>query len=337
MVAVLNHALGPAEQLDGPARLIDGLREPLSSFLPSLAWADDPLSEVAFIGAEGSIAPEVHDWAGEYTNALYPKSYDTGTTWLPKWSWQRAEQVERAFNESIRTSTAKAYSDTREFVIQNPAGGEVELLAARDRVGALPAGDYGPIPGERTIGPWWWPCPTCGWPMRVLGDRVRCDIRDHEAIFSVGRVPAVRTDAPALTCLTSKRQPKPRARDAQQSVCVPESVWRFIVVPGLPELKLRDRLGAVDGVVVSMWPDKDTYDIHVELRSGEVFEVDVKDHARAATIVGDPPAAGWLVVPDGRKQQVAVLRERLPDKRVLTSSRFVSMVRSRATGSGEGA
>lgn len=330
MVAVLNHALGPARQLDGPAMLVDGLHEPLSSFLPSLAPADEPLGEVAFISAEGRIAPEVHDWAGEYANALYATSEDTGVAWLPKWSWQRAEQVERSFNAAIRTSTAPGYSHTREFVIQNPAGSEVELLAARDRVGALPAGEYGPIPGDRTIGSWWWPCPTCGWPMRVLGDRVRCDIRDHDADFCASSTSAARTQAPALTCQTSMKQRKPQARDARQCVSVAESIWRFIVVPGLAELKLRDRLAALDGVQISMWPDKDTYDLRVELPSGDVLDVDVKDHARAATIISDPPTANWLVVPNSRKQQVAVLRERLPDKHVMTSSRFVSMVRSRA-------
>ncbi|MFE5028239.1 hypothetical protein ACFRAO_34255 [Streptomyces sp. NPDC056656] len=42
-------------------------------------------------------------------------------------------------------------------------------------------------------------------------------------------------------------------------------VWRYLTLPGVMELELRNWLAAVPGVRVAMWPDKDRYDLHVSV------------------------------------------------------------------------
>jgi hypothetical protein len=329
MTGVANFVLGPGRGLDGPTAFVEALHRPLSKFAADVEWTGEPLGGVPFIDEDGQVASEVHEWAGEYLNALFHGSDDPGRQWLPKWSWQRAEQVEREFNHAIRSGTEKDYETTRQFVIEHPTGDGRELLTLRHDSGALPAGDFGPIPFERSFEGRWWACPRCRWPMRISGLRARCDIRGHEADFDI-LAPSRPADAPTLRPRSGKRSKIPTARSCEGASCVSEPIWRYITVPGLAELKLRDRLEAIDGVKVDMWPGKDTCDLRVRA-GGKKWDVDVKDHARAITIIDKPPSVEWIVVPDERRSQVRTLKERLPDKRVFTSSRFVTHVKN-ATG-----
>jgi hypothetical protein len=105
------------------------------------------------------------------------------------------------------------------------------------------------------------------------------------------------------------------------------AVWRFITVPGVPELQLERRLLAIPDVHIDMWPDRDRIDLAVRTLAGN-WEVDVKDHADPVTIVENAPAARDIVVPDHRRSQVQVLARMLPDKRVWTINSFVRRVRA---------
>ncbi|MER6971196.1 hypothetical protein ABT304_09095 [Nocardioides sp. NPDC000445] len=324
MVGVVNFASGPPGLVPGPIMLVDSLHEPLRHLAPDLDWSDEPLGEVAFIGSTGTVTPDVHEWAGDYGNALFSGSDDVGSRWLPPWAWQRGEQVEREFNASIRRGTDMDYAATREFVITHPAGIETTLIRDRNRMNALPAGNFGAIPVDRVLGGSWWPCPVCRWPMRVNGARVRCDIRSHESDFDV-ETPSRVDGRPTLQRRVGGRG-APRAVPAKGSKCVSESIWRFIVVPGLAELRLRDNLQKVAGVEVEMWPNRDRCDLAVTVGS-TFLEVDVKDHARATSIIKDPPSVRWLVVPNARKKQLSVLAERLPSKEVRSTRQFLGHVK----------
>jgi hypothetical protein len=109
------------------------------------------------------------------------------------------------------------------------------------------------------------------------------------------------------------------------------AVWRFITVPGVPELQLERRLLAIPDVHIDMWPDRDRIDFAVRTPAGN-WEVDVKDHADPITIAEDAPAARDIVVPDHRRSQVEALARMLPDKRVWTISGFVRRIRGEVCG-----
>lgn len=332
MTGVMSYVRGPADGAKDPVGLIDALRHPLSKLAPELPWEHEPLADISLIDADDALAPDVHEWAGEYLHALYLAADDSGTKWLPTWSWQRAEQVERLFNDDLRSGSEEEYSRTREFVIKSPAGVERELVTRRNKLGALPAGSFAAIPSDRKYGRYWWACPRCAWPMRVSGTRVRCEIRSHGADYQLSA--SSEPDAvPTVSARTSTRKVAPRARNAADSVCVPEAIWRFIVVPGLAELELRDKLERVPWTSVSMWPGRDVCDLRVRVDGcTQMWEVDVKDHARVSTIAERPPSAQTLVVPNSRSQQLRTLRERLPTKDVYSISAFVKHVGALAKG-----
>lgn len=120
------------------------------------------------------------------------------------------------------------------------------------------------------------------------------------------------------------------ARTVDGACCLELAVWRFVTVPGVPELELERRLQRVSGVTEDMWPDMDRVDLAVRTVNGWQWEVGVKDHAVPITIVENAPAARDVVVPNYRCAQVRPLARELPDKRVWTVSAFARHVRARA-------
>jgi hypothetical protein len=109
------------------------------------------------------------------------------------------------------------------------------------------------------------------------------------------------------------------------------AVWRFITVPGVPEVDLERRLLRIGSVGVDMWPGLDRIDLAVRTPAG-TWEVDVKDHADPITIAESTPAARDIVVPDYRRGQVKPLARAMPGKRIWTISGFARHVRIQVTG-----
>jgi hypothetical protein len=48
-------------------------------------------------------------------------------------------------------------------------------------------------------------------------------------------------------------------------MAVSRPVWRFVTLPGALECELRDHAAGL-GAEVSMWPDLDSYDVHIQAR-----------------------------------------------------------------------
>jgi len=110
-------------------------------------------------------------------------------------------------------------------------------------------------------------------------------------------------------------------------------VWRYTVLPGLVELDLAARLRSIPEVTVTMWPQRDRYDLFVASGAHE-WHVDVKDWSNQGTLANrlnslDPETKITIVVPDRRKHQVPVLRERVTNANwsFASVSEFLKLVR----------
>lgn len=317
---------GPADTSFTPAMLIEKLYQPLSA----LVGPSSPVSDVVLLDADGSLSDAAVDIACEYAEGLFPNSADPSQDWLPSWTWQQQEQVERAvYSGLIASADQRAYEATRRFLIEHPAGDGRKLIELRNKAGARSVAKYDPIGSER-VWPgggsgYWWPCPVCRWPMRVRPPMVSCDFRHHDARFRLAD-PTSPEGQPLLSSLTeSHRSPDAIATDG--SVCLELSVWRHITVPGISELALERDLQKIEDVQVGMWAGLDAIDLLVQV-AGRKLEVDVKDQVDPFMIAAKPPTAAHVVVPDYRAAQLPVLRELLAEKKIWTSSQFVKHVRA---------
>jgi hypothetical protein len=112
-------------------------------------------------------------------------------------------------------------------------------------------------------------------------------------------------------------------------------VWRYITIAGLSELSLASAMDA--HASVELWPDLDRIDLRIRARGLE-WEADVKDWTSATELAAHlrrrPDQNTWVVVPDYRRAQVPLLRERLPGRRVTTTGGFVREVRRAIDGVG---
>jgi hypothetical protein len=326
------YALGPGQGPSTPLEVVELLRHPLAKLLGPAAGIDE-LGDLVFLDQEDRLTAAAVEVGCEYTEALF-STEDPAQSWLPSWAWQRAEQVQRqVFETLISSGTEEAYAAARRFLIEHPAGDESELTALINTGRVRRAAGFGLIPADRVHrspgGACWWPCPVCCWPMTVRGDDVACGYSHHQARF---RAHTRDAGLPRLVKTSPARLRVPDARPERGGRCVDMAVWRFITVPGVPELQLERRLLAISGVSVTMWPGMDRVDLAVRTPAGD-WEVDVKDHADPVTIAdGRIPTARDIVVPDYRRSQVNPLARMLPDKRVWTISGFLRRVRADVSG-----
>lgn len=334
MTGVIMHAFGPGSVPATPMDLVAMLHRPLGDLLPEAGEAS-VLDDVVLLDADGTLSDEAMDIVCDYTQALFDSDVDPATAWLPRWAWQRAEQVERqTFRSLMQAGDQAVYTSSRRFIVERPAGDlrwlTDERTGSTAYAGARQVADYVEIPRDRLVrfgsgedDACWWPCPVCRWPMRVRPPLVKCSYGPHEARFRmVGRGGG----PPELVKTSTARLSTPRALPVVGARCVDPAVWRFITVPGIPEVALERLQTRFPGVEVQLWPIKDTFDALVTAPDGRTWTVDVKDHVDARGIVDDPPAAQHVLVPAYRKGQVNQLTRLLPDKTVWTVKSFIQHV-----------
>jgi hypothetical protein len=128
------------------------------------------------------------------------------------------------------------------------------------------------------------------------------------------------------------------AQAVEGGVCVDESVWRYIVVPGVVEVRLYDRIAGLQGVTASLYPGKDLYDIQAEPTDSPIgqppkwdFSLDVKDHSSARALAdkidANPVAARYVVLPNYRKSQLKELVRLLPSITFMTEDRVYNRIK----------
>lgn len=352
MLGVVMESRGPGRGPSTPTELVAALQQPLGALLPPSLTAPDPagvaegtrIDEAVLLDEAGALTDAAYEVACEYASEVFA-TLDPSVEWLPKWSWMRAEQVERGvFGQLLEAGGENAYVAARRFLIDMPAGAEWEVVDERERRHVPRVAAYQPVPSSHRLGGadggWWWPCPVCRWPMRVEGVTVRCLYRPHRALYSLAMSGgAPRLVARGVPMSVEGRGDKhlrhpPAARLSATAVCVDPSVWRYIVVPGAAEVRLHDILQAIRGVAVRLWPDRDLYDLRVTV--GErVWKVDLKEYASLERLLTklrvSPPAGGVAVVlPDSHAGQRAAVRVALPGRQVLLASELLRHVRRAA-------
>jgi hypothetical protein len=315
MTGVIMHHLGPGRGPTTPVELAARLRKPLGEWMP----VDDPdLAGLVILDADDRLTPDTYDIGCDYTVELLDPA---ASAWLPRWRTHRAEQVENAAFQRLVSGDDETYAIGRRFLVEHPAGDGNEILRLLNELGIPRLVEYREIGVDRQWRGWWWGCPVCRWPMSVSASGVvSCRFRPHGAVYSLlpGRRPRLQPqpEAPAAG----------PARPAEGAVCVDESIWRHIVVPGVVEVRLRDRLAKLPGVTADLYPLKDTYDIAVR-RTGEAtwsYTLDVKDYASPAALAAKlrerPVEAEYIVVPDYRSPRLTELKRLLPGMEIVTES-----------------
>jgi hypothetical protein len=164
-----------------------------------------------------------------------------------------------------------------------------------------------------------WPCPRCGWPMRVGDDLIACD---------------------AMTCRRHGarlgHRPLMPGEPIDNRFRLRRGVWRYTLLPGLTERDLGRALEKI-GAEVEMWPYLDAYDLDIRYQ-GNHWRVDVKDWADPAALwrnlsrLADDSEELWILVPDHRRWQLEFLRRQASETRFRLDdlSGFVRKVREAA-------
>ncbi|MFE3383263.1 restriction endonuclease-related protein [Streptomyces anulatus] len=105
-------------------------------------------------------------------------------------------------------------------------------------------------------------------------------------------------------------------------------VWRFVVVPGASELRIKERLEKL-GATVELWPRLDRYDLHVRA-GGTEFAIDVKEYRSPHRLIADLRAkapSARVLLPQTHEYQWETLRVSLPSLQITTETKFHAEVR----------
>jgi hypothetical protein len=216
---------------------------------------------------------------------------------------------------ALRPNGDREYSEFRQFLIEHGCCRTIDAIRAIAPSGLALADLYEEIPiscrFRRGDNEFCLPCPICSWPMRGQEDSVECCWRICRSEGPRYR----RTESTSrLTPLGRWDVPEPVLTDGR--LRLRRVVWRYTLLPGLVELDLAARLRKLGKVAVEMWPQRDRYDLHVEA-NGWVWRVDVKDWSNPMALASSlsrsaPGHETVIVVPDRRKYQIPILRQRVP-------------------------
>ncbi|GLW90626.1 hypothetical protein [Actinokineospora globicatena] len=309
-VLAATHAIGAAPSM---ARFRAGLRGPLGSLLPDDVRTAE-LADLRLLDGDGHLTDEAEDLSREFR---IPSA-----ALEEHWPWDRVsvEQRERQAHELLRRVSAADYVRYRAYLIEHPVG---DLHTLRHDWKTMVSDFYEPVVDwpRRQVNGFFFACPECGWPMRVLdtGDtaEVRCEAHSrHGVIYSCE--PAARGDRPPVLRPVGKKAKAVQGQPAtRQVLAVSRVVWRYVTLPGLMEIELRDHAVKVNADV-RMWPHQDRYDLRIAL-NGHVWRVDAKAWASpmalGEALRGTTPAAPDLtiVVPDHQRPSLTLLRTMLKD------------------------
>ncbi|MFD7737694.1 hypothetical protein [Streptomyces sp. MJM8645] len=340
------HTPGRAVQL-GMNEFRLGLRGPLAPLLPPPGDVDDRFGELRLLDGAGLVRDALEDLCREH---LVPQ-VALDRHW--PWARVRAEQEERRLFEVMRRLEPEEYRQARALLAECPAGPLRVLRKRWDRLWMRfdffeSVSDW---PWCQLEG-WWYPCPKCRWPMRVVETgqevEVRCEAHRARGVhYRLSLERGGRGVAPVLVGTGRASEPVVGFPASVDHLALSRPVWRYGVLPTLLEIELRDRLKDQAHVRVEMWPGElrpDEYDLRITVavpgRPVRTWRVDAKDWASAAALAKallerEPkPYTLFIVVPDHQAHEVAYLKARLTGRRtkVLTLTRLVEQIKRAARG-----
>jgi hypothetical protein len=164
-------------------------------------------------------------------------------------------------------------------------------------------------------------CPHCGWTLVQRGGELRC----HEG---GGCTIATNSFATPLWI--------PYSPEMARTI---EGIQRFVVAPEVDLITLSDRLIEINGVLCTLFPDFDAYDLRIE-SMGQVWAVDLKDHSNPRRLARDLKhfahqpewSDAFFVIPDYRAspsymQSLRTLWHGEPNVHVMSVRQFEQLVR----------
>ena len=313
------------------------LRRPLGELL-SLAGeepgsADDAITAAVLLDGD-RLADAAYDMACEYAQQL-PTASETAA-WLPSWTRMRAEQVENeAFSALVESGDKDAYTRARRLIVEYPAGERQELsaqiAAARARCpvkySALSARPAVHGPGRQLV-------------VALPGLPVADDRHGRGRALPVPAPPGRLPGGPG----TGRR----RRRGCCAPATAPRAAAAGTVPPEAPSAST-PAYGAISsspaprnsgspptwrklGAGVRMWPEMDSYDLHV--RAGTLERrLDVKEYRSARRLIEDlrsrvPRAA--VLLPKSHEHQADLITAALPSVTVITETALRRQVRQAA-------
>lgn len=243
-----------------------------------------------------------------------------------------AELVQQLVGDARASFATRAdgegeYRRFREFLVKHGTATKSEVLRALGPAGIALAKLFEPIAGialvRRDTTQVFFPCPRCQWPMRCDESRVECSsrrCRDAGARFRSSEqelIPLANVAAPA-------------AIPGEGRLQLHRAAWRYTLQPGLVEIDLAEQLRRISGTEVSLWPQRDLYDLDIR-NSGGHWRIDVKDWSSAAALASrlqkrPPPAEVRIVVPDEHRAHLHVLSERVVSLRFQTVRELIHEV-----------
>ncbi len=327
-----------------------GLSGPLADLLPRQLREDCDQVDLAEDGCLSAAAADL------LMENLAPSMAADRVAELP-WHALNAEKIQGwLYGQLLASGTQQGYVDARLAVIRHAAGEMVSIMDVVKQAGLPRDGLYEHIPGWAWVlhegERYWFGCPLCRWPMRFQLGRLACAYRPHEQ-FMGGPV-TVRCTRGAPPHVGGGRrervaalggQPEIAASRVEGHVSLVRPVWRYSTIPGCEEWHLTERLRALPGVEVQLWPHTDAFDLLVEVKNRRrAWRVDVKDYTDPGRLAAELLRRGdvrgkdmLIVVPDHRRDQVRLLNERLQaglgqPKRTfaMRSSRLLAVVRAAA-------
>lgn len=307
-------AVSPPGHVVTLGRLREGLSGPLRDLLPPGIDAGIT-GEVVLLEPWGALSPEAEDVAREH--------FIECTALEQHWTHRRvrAEQEEQRLYQDLRALGDERYSLAR-GLLTDYASGQVRVLRNKwDMLWPRFGGSYELVlkwPWAH-LGGWWFACPDCKWPMKVSREgavtTVRCDAHGYRGI----RYTAVGDEqdgGPPVLQPAGKNAPdisgQPVTADA---MAVSRAVWRFVTLPGVLECELRDHAAGL-GAKVTMWPDLDSYDVHIETPSQQ-WRIDAKAWVSPVRLLDTlrerPPRERplYIVLPDHQRPACRALNEAL--------------------------
>ncbi|MCC3772182.1 hypothetical protein [Streptomyces sp. UNOC14_S4] len=324
------------------------LRGPLAPLLPAPSEAGDGFGALCLLDEDGLVRDALQDLCREH---LVPQ-----VALERHWPWARvrAEQEERRLYEVLRRLEPQEYRRARALLAECPAGPVRVLRRAWDQLWmrfdffeAVSDWPWCHLDG------WWYPCPKCRWPMRVVrrgGEvEVRCEAHRARGVhYRLGLEPAAGGAAPLLVGTGSESDPVVGLPASTEHLALSRPVWRYGVLPTLLEIDLRDRLRGLEYVQVQMWPGElrpDEYDLKITItlpgRRPRHLRVDAKAWesveglARALLEREPKPYPLTIVLPDHQGHEVEYLKARLAGRRV-TVTTLTRLVRRMEQISGGG-
>ena len=290
-----------------------GLSGPLRDLLPPGIDAGTT-GDVVLLDPWGSLSTEAEDVAREH--------FIECAALEQHWTHRRvrAEQEEQHLYQELRALGDEGYSRARGLLTDH-ASGEVQVLRSQWDTLWPHFGSYEPVvkwPWAQ-LGGWWFACPFCKWPMKVTMEgaitTVQCEAHVPRGIRYTASVDGPDAGPPVLQPAGNGAPEVSGLPATAAYLAVSRPVWRFVTLPGVLECELRDHAAGL-GAKVTMWPDLDSYDVHIETPARQ-WRIDAKawvSPVRLLDALRDRPPRErplYIVIPDHQRPACRALNENL--------------------------